>query len=341
MEISAALQALLDEGSRHEAQAGDGQARRRPTMLIALERLGADEARLREWAAGCEGRLQPARPPVPWPAGDAWTGRLGRREAGPVYRDLYTQWIGHEGAADMLEQVLPALMPGCAAAGFEGLVRTAYAVQVGHLGELADGLALWSASHLPLGELPEVAAGEADPIALLRQLPAGGSRAPDLATRLRAAARGGTVNRAVASLAIDAATPTRLARAAAHAYAESGNGGAAQLVVASHAALVLERFHADEDARQAARRWFWQAWAHGVVAARLAVAAPVDARPWDEIVSRACACDDALSVTLVDCARQLARRGVGGGADAASGADADDALWRRAATRALGPAARR
>ncbi|MCA0244744.1 MAG: questin oxidase family protein [Proteobacteria bacterium] len=325
MEVSPALLALLNGGAAHDAEYGDGLSNHAPMALVALERLGADGERLNAWLTRYANakRLRPARPVQAWPRGDAWPDRLGDRAAWPAYRGLFREWIDEEGARSLLAQALPQLLPGCAAAAFHGLIRTAYAVQVGHLAELADGLAHWASFHLPLGPLPDAASDQPDPLPLLRRLRAGDSEAPLIAGRIADAARGGDVNRAIAPLAIDAATPERLARAAAFAYAESGNFTALHLVTASHAMRVLARF---SDEPEAAWRWFWQAWAHGVVAARLRPAAPVPLRPWDALVATARASDDEHVIKLVDSAREE-ERCYGG----------DD--WRRAASRAVAGAA--
>lgn len=321
----AALQALLDDGARFDAEYGAGMSNHLPMALTALARLGADDARLREFAQRyAQARaLTPTRPHASWPAGDAWTGRFGQRGAWPLYRDLFRQWIAHEGAADVLQQTLPALMPGCAAAAFHGLIRTAAAVQAGHRGELADGLAHWASFFMPLGALPPNPGTEPDPAALLRRLPAGTSRAPSIAARLRAAAEGGRVNLEIAALRIDQGTPARLAAAAALAFAETGNFTALHLVTGTQAMRVLAPF-IEEPA--AAWRWYWQAYAHGVVAARLqpssARRAPVP--DWPALVRAACASDDEHVIKLVDACREEERH-YGAG------------LWQRAAARAVQP----
>lgn len=328
MNISDDLKRQLDAGARFDAEFGRGLSNHLPMALVALESLGADAARRRDFEARYAQRLRPARARADWPVGDAWTSRLGDRAAWPVYRDLFAQWIVHEGARDMLAQVLPALMPGCAASAFHGLIRTACAVRVGHLGELADGLAHWASSHLPLGDLPPAGGAETEPAMLLRRLSAGRSRAPLIAGRMRDAARGGAVNRTIASLAIDERTAGRLARAAAQAYAATGNFTALHLVTGTHAMRLVVRFVDDP---LAAWRWYWQAFAHGVVAARLEPRAPVAARPWPELVAAAIACDDEHVIKLVDSAREEHRHH--GAAD--EGDDTD--VWQHAAARAVGP----
>jgi len=328
----APLQHALDEAAAFDPEYGPGLSNHLPMALLALARLGASPQRLADFSASyrADKRLRPARTRVPWPAGDAWAGRFGQRRAWPMYLDLFAQWVGHEGAADVLAQVLPALMPGVGAAAFHGLIRTAAGVQAGHAGEVAQGLAHWAAFHLPLGELPPPPAPRhriADPARVLRRLAAGTSKAGLIADRMRDAAADGTVNAQAARLVVDEHTPERLARAAAFAYAESGNFTALHLVTGTHAMRVLARFIDEGEPRRAAWRWFWQAYAHGVVAARLqpaADAAPL--APWPELAARAMAARDEHVIKLVDAAREEQR---------CHGAGASD-VWQRAASRAVG-----
>jgi len=327
------LHRLLDEAAAHDPEYGQGLSNHLPMAWLALARLGAAEARLREFGAHYvqAKALRPTRLREPWPAGDAWAGRLGRRAAWPMYLDLFSQWIAHEGAADVLAQVLPALLPGVAAAAFHGLIRTAAGVQAGHAGEVAQGLAHWAAWHLPLGAMPSPPAARTlreDPASLLRLLPAGQSRAGLIAARMRDAAADGAVNAVAARFIVDEGTPERLARAAAFAYAETGNFTALHLVTGTHAMRVLARFVEGDEARRAAWRWYWQAFAHGVVAARLAPAAPVPAADWPQAVAAALRSPDEHVVKLVDAAREEARH-YGEGSGGGSGD------WQRAAARAV------
>jgi hypothetical protein len=323
MEITPALKTLLDEGARFDPAYGGALADHRPMALVALERLGAGAERLHEWAAGYETRLAPAPPPAPWPAGDAWPGRFGEAAAWPAYRSLFAEWIAQEGARDMLAQVLPPLMPGCAAAAFHGLIRTAYAVQVGHLGELAAGLAQWAATYTGFGALAPLVGNElqTDPAALLRRLRTSSSGRGLIQERMVEAGASGQVNRAIAPLVIDEHTPERLARAAAFAYAQTGNFTALHLITGTHAMRVLARFVDEGEARMAAWRAFWQAYAHGVVAARLVPAsAPAPLLAWSQIVPVAMASEDEHVIKLVDSCRE--EEGHYGGED-----------WRQAASR--------
>ena len=296
--------------------------------LVALDRLGADEARLSSFVARHTPRLEPAPQAQPWSAGDPWALRFGQPDAWPVYRALFAEWIEQEGATDMLGQVLPQLMPGVSAAAFHGLIRTAYAVRSGHKAELADALAYWACRHQRLGDLHNPLAGtsrapaEEDPAVLLRELRAGRSRAALISQQMLDAARDGRVNRTAARLYVDEGTPQRLARAAAFAYAHTGSFTALHLVTGTHAMRVVARF-VDEPLR--AWAWFWQAFAHGVVAARLQPVSPAPLRTWKTLVLQALASDDEHLIKLVDSCREeekaYARRG--------------ETLWREAASRAV------
>jgi hypothetical protein len=172
------LHALLDDAGRFGPEYGDGLASHLPMGLVALQALGADGPHLQAFFRTESAHLLPAPSPQAWPSGDAWAGRFGDITAWPVYHHLFSQWLAAEGAADVLAQVLPQLMPGCAAAAFHGPIRAAAALRAGHAGELAAGLAYWAARHQPLAPLPARAGTVADPLTLLRRLPAVPSKRP-------------------------------------------------------------------------------------------------------------------------------------------------------------------
>lgn len=368
MTPSPVLLQLLDEVGRLEAGDAESDAALLPAALVALGCLGVDDARLVGWrdAYVRTHALAPLGVGPGWPAGDAWTSRLGQAHARPMYRDLFAQWIAHEDGEPVLAQVLPALMPGCSAAAFAPLIGTAHAVAARHGGALADALAAWASQYQPLGPLPasgsadvpppERGSGtksapevEADPQVLLRRLhrplgtgsahglPTSEARASSrqsaarmdaddasaMARSIAALARGGTINVAIAPLAIDAGTPERLSRAAALACARSGGMLPIRLLAATSAMRQLAVFVDDE---AVAWRWFWQAYAHAVVAARLQDRGALPPRPWAELTRAALAGGSAEALVFVAAARDEEQR-YGG----------DD--WRRAATRVLAGAA--
>lgn len=327
-EPSSQLIDLLTAGVGHAPEDADGLTNHLPMALAALHHLGAGPERLAAFAQGYAPRLLPAPPQQPWSPGDPWPDRLGRPEAFTAYRALFTEWIAQEGATDMLGQVLPQLMPGVGAAAFHGLIRTAAAVRCGHLGELADGLAYWASRHLRLGALHNPKAGTArapateDPVALLRELRAGRSRQRLISDQLLDVARDGRINRVAARLMVDGHTLERLARAAAFAYARTGNFTALHLVTSTHALRVLMRFL---DEPLVAWAWHWQAFAHAVVAARLQPAGEVALRPWKTLIARALDQDDEHVIKLVEACLEEERAYAGRG----------ETLWRLAASRAV------
>lgn len=312
------LRARLDDAARFDPEFDAGLSSHLPMALVALDRLGADDARLAAFAERYARRLRPAPPAEGWPPGDPWPGRLGQVAAWPAYRDLFDQWLAHEGVGDLLNQVLPVLLPGCSGVAFHGLIRTAYAVQAVHPQGLVDALAYWACRHQALGPLPE-AGDERHPIVLLRQLPAGRSKARLIADRMREAAQDPRLHAVIGRLVTDEGTGETLSRAAAFAYAGSGSFTALHLVTSAHALRTLMPF-VDEPAQ--AWRWYWQAFAIGVIAAKLQPLPPVTTLPWGRILEVAIASDDDHLIKLVDSCREE-ERAYGG----------DD--WQRAASRAV------
>jgi hypothetical protein len=316
---------LLDAGAAHDAEYGGGLSNHRPMALLALARLGADAGRLRAFDGAYSRRLQPAPAPTPWPAGDAWAAHLGRRDAWPLYRDLFLHWLHTEEAGDVLRQALPLLVQGCGGAAFHGLIRTAYAVQAAHRQELADALAYWACRWLPLGDTDFEGRSD-DPQAVLRQLPRVASSAPLIFQRMQAAAAQPAVQRVVLQLQVGPGTLQQLAQLAAVAYAGSGNFTALHLVTSAHALRVLQPWLMVEGAwPRPALRAYWRAYAAAVCVADLQVAPPVaprQTRSWAVLQARACASDDDHLIKLVDSCREQ-QRAYGG------------TVWRQAASRAV------
>ena len=318
---SAALQRALEAGARHDAEYGDALSNHLPMALCALYRLGADAARLQDYAAAYVPRLRPAPAAQTWVAGDAWASRLGDAAAWPAYRDLFSAWLQYEGGADVMGAVLPRLMQGCGGAAFHGLIRTAYAVQAAHPGELADALAHWACCWADLGPLPDVAGTEADPAAVLRQVPRPAQPPAGrlIVHRVAAAAAQPGFAAAVARLHVDASTLERLARGSAELYAASGNFTVLHMLTSAHALRVLLPLL---DEPLPAVRTYWHAFAAAWVASGARDRGPAPLRAWPQIVAFAVASDDEHVIKLVDSCREQER---------VYGGD----VWRRAASRVL------
>ena len=310
----------LAAGERFDAEYNGALSNHLPMALVALHRLGADEARLAAFEQHYARRLSPAPPIEDWPAGDAWAGRFGQARAWPAYRMLFRRWIDAEGAAAMLAPVLPQLLRGSGTAAFHGLIRTAYAVQAAPAGELADALAYWACRFVDLPAVEGTGGGtESDPARVLANLPQ--VRAPGglIIDRMRWAALHTDFANRAARLRIDDGTLERLARHAAAVYAATGNFTVLHLVTGCHAARVLIGF---VDDRRAATADVWRAYAAGVMTGGLRSLAPIDALPWDAILPAAIASDDEHVIKLVDSCREQER--AYGGHE-----------WRLAASRAV------
>lgn len=298
------LRELLDDARAFAPEHHGGLSNHLPMALTALHALGADDARLSAFFDGHVPRLDAAPAAGQWEAGRAWADRLGEPGAFADYQALFTEWLLHERPEAVLPQVLPVLMRGVGAAAFHGLIRTAYAVQAQHLGELAEGLAYWACRFLPLGALPDEPAGRHatdDPEVALRSLRASPSRARLIFERMRDAAAEPQLHAAVARLRIGERTLPQLAQLAAWAYAGSGNFAVLHLLTSAHAMRLLLPY---VDEPLLAVRAYWQAYAAAVVAAGIERRPEPHLQPWDAIVAHARASDDDHVIKLVHSCRE-------------------------------------
>jgi hypothetical protein len=319
------LREQLDASRRFDAEYGPSLSNHLPMALSALRRLGADDERLGAFAARYAARLHLAPPAERWPAGEPWRDRLGDPRAWPAYRGLFDEWLDHEGASDVLLQVLPALMQGVGAAAFHGLIRTAYATAAGHSHELADALAYWACRWFALGE-PAPDGDEADPAAVLARLRLELPPHALIAEGMLLASQAPDFAPCVAALRIDREqTLPVLAALAARLYAASGNFTVLHLATSAHAMRVLLPWLDPAD-RLPALRHYWLAYAAGHAASGLTEPAArgqgAGGPDWPEIVARAVASDDDHAIKLVDTCREQ-EQAYGG------------AVWRQAAARAV------
>ncbi len=328
------LVVALDRSLRYDAEYGQRLSNHLPMLLVALHRLGADNERIATAGATYARKLHAMPPAQAWQAGDPWREPLGQPAAWPRYRDLFATWLQEEGAGDTLRQALPALLPGCGAAAFHGLIRTAYAVEAAHRAELAHALAYWASRWLDLGLCDpsgaDHAAGgaghQADPVPLLKAAAAvpgvADSPSATIVERMHHAAWQPGLVPAVSPLRLDENTLPRLARHAAQLYARSGDFSVLHLVTSAWALRVLLPF---VDELQPALAGYWRAYAAAAASAsgRLKIRRMPAPLPWPQIVQTALASDDEHLVKLVHACQQE-QQAYGGAAD-----------WQRAATRAV------
>ncbi|HEY8975323.1 MAG TPA: questin oxidase family protein, partial [Burkholderiaceae bacterium] len=147
----AVLHRLLDEALAYGPEHGAGMASHLPMALAALDGLGAHEAQMRSFFAHYARRLRR----VELPKGgaqpvDDWKRLRGRIDQHETLRASFARAIARDGADAVLRDAVPGLVDGVAGAAFHGPIRAAHAVEAGHDGELAAGLAYWAARWEPL-----------------------------------------------------------------------------------------------------------------------------------------------------------------------------------------------
>ena len=131
---------LLDDDLGRDPVTGEGLSNHLPMALIALHRLGADDERLRRFAARYRTRLVPVRSPTgPVPPGERPPLGIGRHLGDLLAH--YRGAIAADGVDPVLRRDLPGLMPGLGGAAFHGLIRLGYALDRGREVDVAAGLA--------------------------------------------------------------------------------------------------------------------------------------------------------------------------------------------------------
>ncbi len=313
-----------------------------PMLLGALQQMGASPTQLQAAFSRYSAQLHPMPPLENWALGDPWRQYLGQPSAWPRYRDLFTLWLEDEGAGEVLRQTLPALLAGCGAAAFHGLLRTAYAVQSAHRAELAHALAYWACRWLDLGlaAVPLPASKSADfggnatdvgaLLASASALPGvAGSGSNMIVERMHHAAHQSGFAAALQPLQLGPDTLQDLARHAAQLYARSGSLTVLHALTSAVALQVLWPFVEEEPHLQAgALAAYWRAYAAAVcsLGGRLKLSAAPAPLPWPKLVAAALQSPDEHLVKLVHSCQRAQQ--VWGDVDGSSD-------WQLAASRAV------
>jgi hypothetical protein len=146
---------LLADSEQFSASYGGGNANHLAMALVALDRLGASDERLREFVSVYERqlRLKPAaEPPLP---NDDWNEAMGKRELETTLAKKFASGLAAKGREALLREVVPRLTPGIASEAFHGLIRTAYAVDSGDDADIPNALTSWVIGYGELGQLDE------------------------------------------------------------------------------------------------------------------------------------------------------------------------------------------
>jgi hypothetical protein len=212
-----------------------------PMTLLALDRLGADEARLQAFFDRYRSRLEPA-------SGDR--GFVDRRAR-------YAAQIEAEGIEATLRQAVPLLLPQLGAAAFHCAIRTAYAIEAELPQEIASALAYWAST--PFGAPQITACGTLSVGAALAAARANEAlrfeirHGTTIQSEMEAAFALPAFVPAAQSVAPEQITLRNLAEAALAIYLDRGDFTALHLVTGAHAARLLS-LYADASA-VAARLW--------------------------------------------------------------------------------------
>ena len=277
---------LLDDARQFGSRYGGGLSNHLPMALLALDRLGASDERLREFAAFYARRLS---------AKTAEEAALAKK---------YEDDMRSRGRDAVLRDVVSELTPGLGSAAFHGLIRTAYAVDSGDDVDIPDALTSWVVGYAELGE-PE---GEPrfDGVAEAFDALHGDERLPkEFPGRMII---GVMVNVAGHPAFADYRRPIRnvtlgdLARAAVSIYLATGDFTALHLVTSCHATRVLQPW-------LAVRALDYLSLA--LLAGYASIGRPaLDAAPqgdvpgWDELAARAIESNDDHDLKLVYSCRQ-------------------------------------
>jgi hypothetical protein len=240
--ISDTCRSLIADSRRFSTTYGAGFFNHLPMALVALERLGGDDARLREFAAlyAKRLRLQAAGEPLP---NDDWREALGQRRYEFAVAAKFDDRVRTCGSLALLHDVVPHLTAGLASEAFHGPIRVAYAVDSGDDVDVAPALASWVTGFSVFGGSGETRfASAADAFAAI----AADDRFATTIEGRSIDARLGKVNAmpafadyrsSIAHIAL-----SDLAMIAARIFIATGDFVALHLVTACHAVRVLQPF---------------------------------------------------------------------------------------------------
>ena len=305
------LHRLLDEAQRFPPEYAEQLGNHLPMALTALAGLQADEAQMRAFFASYSRHFDgQASGDASAPPFADWPAHRGQFDAFDRLRASFAAAITRDGRDAVLRAALPLLLGGIGAAAFHGAIRTAHAVDSGHDGELAAGLAYWAARYMPLapptaGELAfdEVADWlDAIDARLLTADADWRSNAPRISLRMQEAVHTQAYQSLAGRLRPSRESLVELAAAAAERYARTGNFTVLHIATATNAAMTLAAWLPMNDDKALAPLW------HAVAAASLAsrvATTPLrepsaaSALDWAQVRALALASDDDHVIKLV------------------------------------------
>lgn len=307
MSLSAGTRKLIDDGHRFSPFYEVSLANHLPMAVSALDRLGASEREIADFAEHYAKILEP----LPSTAEEITEGTagefLGRRAAVASWIAFFHSRIAAAGAGATARLWLDKLMPGIGSVAFHGLLRVAYAVEDGGDAELAHGLGSWAADQETLGPLPAFASPGLTPGAALGALSGskGRYKGDNIIKRMKNVSADDIFPAIVASAGAGELTTAALARAMLGAYRATGSFTVLHGITACHAFRLLTPLMKDE---ALGRRYLWQALSCAYISAGGPEAgAPLvgdESLPWESIIRLAAVSRDEHDIKLVYTCRQ-------------------------------------
>ena len=280
------LSTLLADGRKFSSEYGDRMANHLPMSLIALERLGADESRLRAFADHYS-RILTSKPAV---------------ERALI--EFFDARIAEAGRDETLRTTLPTLARAIGSGAFHGVLRVAYGVEASDEAEVAEGLAYWVANWADLGrEVSGRSLGVAEAFDAIRadaRFAEGRVTGPSITARLDIVAN--TPAFADYRHAMTSPSLRELARVALAVYLASRDFTALHLVTGCHAARVLGPWLGENAGRELATAMLAAYVTIGRPAFDLASVEEPATVSWDAIAAAAIASnDDHVSKFVFSC----------------------------------------
>ena len=315
----APLHALLDANLQLPPEYRDQLTNHLPMALHALHSLGASAQRMQAFYAHYTRRFSNRGVALTGPADGSnanapWQTLRGQDDAFAPLQARFTAYVEAMGIPATLRLLLPDLLPGVAAAAFHGVIRTAHALESGHIGELASALAYWAWRWQPLAPpAPAPARVERllDVETWSRQLVAQSvgwqTDGSSISIRMAHASHSDVYQHLAGAPAPAVDVRIRIAELAAVAvqrYVQQPNFTVLHMVTSLRALRTLLPWLPDTEATQAVL-------ANCFVAAYMAAqVAPADAPPvvapreWPEVIAAAIASDDDHVIKLVHACRE-------------------------------------
>jgi hypothetical protein len=258
------LDQLLASGREFSGEYPQFLANHLPMVIVALHRLGASDARLKQFFAAYRetNHLVPMPPAVAPIERAEWTTALGDRSRERDYREFFTQEVGRLGIAPTLSAYLPVLTPAISSSALHGFMRLAYGVLRDDPAAVGAALGYWSATYLTLGAPTGAAPVTADPAeVLLRMRSIENFRQVDVELDLlwhfmRAMSKKPEFEPVIDRLSIGPDTLGRVAKASLALYAATMDFCALHALTGSHWLRILSPHVPVADLML---RYFWQA----------------------------------------------------------------------------------